>query len=170
MAAPLAAAQAMAAALPPGPLLELCCGVGGITQALAAAHPVLAVDRDPIRLAHCWANLAAAGLAERVSLLCCDLTRPALCPAAGPPAFVAAVLDPDWSPKGAPSDQWTDRLDQMQPPAQELIHLAFAYAPLVVIRLPRTLASTPELASLGGRVQEWRQDGRRRFLWAWLAR
>lgn len=151
MAAPLAAAQQMAALLPPGPLLELGCGAGGITRALARAHLVTAVDRDPARLAACRGNLTAAGLSHNLRLICCDLTRPGLRAPGGPHRFAAAVLDPDWSPAGAAPDQWTSDLSAMRPPADGLIRLALRYAPVVVIRLPRTLAGTPELAALGGR-------------------
>jgi len=43
MACPEEAAREMVKNLPAGPVLELCCGAGGITRALAASHAVLAV-------------------------------------------------------------------------------------------------------------------------------
>lgn len=46
---------------------DLGCGIGGDTIALAAAAPVVAVDRDPLRLAIAEANVAACGRASRVT-------------------------------------------------------------------------------------------------------
>ncbi len=46
---------------------DLGCGIGGDTIALAGVAPVVAVDRDPLRLAIAEANVAAYGLAGRVS-------------------------------------------------------------------------------------------------------
>jgi len=60
--------------------LELCCGVGGLTRALAASHAVLAVDCHWPRLQDNRHNLGRLGLAENVRYLCCDLARPALSP------------------------------------------------------------------------------------------
>jgi predicted RNA methylase len=106
MACPQEAAAELATWLSPGPVLELCCGVGGLTRELArAGHRVLAVDVDPVRLKTNQANLAALGLESRASYLCCDLRRPALRPPTGSPFFAATVLDPDWSSPGAPPDE-----------------------------------------------------------------
>jgi len=138
MACPQEAAAGLAAELPPGPVLELCCGVGGLTRELArAGRRVLAVDKDCSRLKANRANLAALGLEGQVSHLCCDLRRPALRTPASAAPFAACLLDPDWSPPGKPPDQWVSRLKDMSPPADDLIGLAFAFSPLVLIRLPR---------------------------------
>ncbi|MHB8574912.1 MAG: methyltransferase domain-containing protein, partial [Dehalococcoidia bacterium] len=48
---------------------DLCCGIGGDTIALAGVTRVIAVDRDPIRLALARANCDAYGVAERVTFL-----------------------------------------------------------------------------------------------------
>ncbi|HMQ30373.1 MAG TPA: SAM-dependent methyltransferase [Chloroflexaceae bacterium] len=68
-AGPVAAHRAARLA-PYGEVADLCCGAGADALAIAAAGArVLAVDRDPLRLALCRANAAALGLAERVATL-----------------------------------------------------------------------------------------------------
>lgn len=136
MAAPLTAGLALARLIPPGPVLELCCGLGGLTRGLARHHPVLALDRSPARLALARVNLAAAAPTHPVRFLACDLTRPALRPPAAP-GFSAVVMDPDWSPAGTPVWRWAARPDQMRPPADALAAWAGAFAPRQVLRLPR---------------------------------
>ena len=55
-------------------IADLGCGIGGDTIAFAlAGAQVIAVDRDPLRLAICQANLHALGLEQQVTLLCRDL-------------------------------------------------------------------------------------------------
>lgn len=147
MATPLGAALALARLIPPGPVLELCCGLGGLTRGLAQQHRVLAADRSLARLAQARANLAAWGLAGRVAWLCCDLTRPVLIRPASQP-WAACVLDPDWSPPGRPPRQWTERLDDMEPPALELAAWALGLSPRLALRLPPA-ASPKALAELG---------------------
>jgi SAM-dependent methyltransferase len=168
MATPLAAARDMCARLPPGPVLELGCGVGGITRALAPEHQVVAVDRVPGRLAACKENLSALGLALRVELICSDLARPGLRPPGGPPRFAACVLDPDWSPAGAPIGQWTDDLSLMQPPASDLLKLAFEFSPHAVIRLPRHFARGNVLSREAFLIEEYLEDGQVKFVWLHL--
>ncbi len=138
MAAPLAAGLALGRLIPPGPVLELCCGLGGLTRGLARGHPVLALDRSPARLARARANLAAASPCHPVRFLACDLSHPALRPPAAP-GFSAVVMDPDWSPAGASPRQWAARLGDMRPPADALLAWARAFSPRLVLRLPRDL-------------------------------
>jgi len=67
---------------------DLCCGIGGDLLALGAAAPTVAVDRDPV---HAWMarrNAAAAGLAERVEVLCRDVAEVDL------DGFDAVFVDP----------------------------------------------------------------------------
>jgi hypothetical protein len=45
---------------------DLCCGIGGDLIALAADHPVRAVDRDPVHLRMALANAAVYGVAGQV--------------------------------------------------------------------------------------------------------
>lgn len=136
MAAPLTAGLALGRLIPPGPVLELCCGLGGLTRGLAQDHPVLALDRSLARLAWARANLAVSAPAHPVRFLACDLTRPALRPPTSP-SFSAVVMDPDWSPAGAPVWRWAPRPGQMRPPADALAAWASAFAPRLVLRLPR---------------------------------
>ena len=52
---------------------DLGCGMGGDTLAIAEHSPVLAVDRDPARVAMTEANAAARGLGDRVACTEADL-------------------------------------------------------------------------------------------------
>lgn len=160
MATPRGAALALSALIPPGPVLELCCGVGGLTRGLAARHEVLAVDRDRTRQAQARNNLRAAGLGAQLAMVCCDLARPALRPGKG---WAACVLDPDWSPPGRPPWQWASRLEDMQPPALALVRWARGLSPRLALRLPPSMGLEP-LAELGP-LRPWpvRKQGRVSF-------
>jgi hypothetical protein len=57
---------------------DLCCGIGGDLLALAAGHPVLAVDRDPLHLRMAEANAAVHGVAGHVTAVCADVRDAAL--------------------------------------------------------------------------------------------
>jgi SAM-dependent methyltransferase len=67
---------------------DLCCGIGGDTIALARVAPVIAIDRDPVRLLLARANLAVHGLAGRVRFVCADVTQLPL------PPVSAVFIDP----------------------------------------------------------------------------
>jgi len=54
-------------------LVDLGCSIGSDSLALAALAPTIGIDRDPLRLMLAQANLAAAGLADRVHFLRADL-------------------------------------------------------------------------------------------------
>jgi hypothetical protein len=54
--------------LPPGPLLDLGCGVGGDLLALAQFRPVIAYEIDPVRACFARANAKAIGVADRVEV------------------------------------------------------------------------------------------------------
>ena len=60
---------------PFGPVADLACGIGGDALALAARGPVLAIDRDPLRLAILRENARAYGLADRIAPIRADLAR-----------------------------------------------------------------------------------------------
>lgn len=47
------------------PVIDLCCGIGGDLVALAADHPVLGVDRDPVHLWMAARNAEAHGVQAR---------------------------------------------------------------------------------------------------------
>ncbi len=59
-----------------GPRFDLGCGIGGDALALAAHGPVIAVDRDSLRLHVLRANARALGLGPQLQLLQGDLLRP----------------------------------------------------------------------------------------------
>lgn len=176
MACPSGPAAQLAAQLsgmsPPGPVLELCCGVGGLTRELArelarVGQKVLAVDQSLDRLQANRTNLAALGLEHRVSFLCCDLRYPALRAPAGPLSFSASILDPDWSPPGERPDQWATSLARMEPPAGELVRLGLTLSPLVVIRLPREISDDDLQTIMNGLlVSEIGMGGKR---WRWMS-
>lgn len=73
---------------PRGTVADLGCGIGGDALALARAGPVLAVDRDPLRLLMARENARAWGLAGRVAPVLADLT------ALPPPRADALFCDP----------------------------------------------------------------------------
>ncbi|MFV9504752.1 MAG: THUMP-like domain-containing protein [Oscillochloridaceae bacterium umkhey_bin13] len=87
-AAPVAAQRAQRLALW-GLVADLGCGIGGDALALAAAGAdVIAVDRDPLRLALCQANAEVLGLAGQITTLERDLLRE------DPPPAEALFCDP----------------------------------------------------------------------------
>jgi SAM-dependent methyltransferase len=58
---------------PYGVVADLGCGIGGDALALAVAHPVLAIDRDLLRLALARENARAYGVAQHLLPVCADL-------------------------------------------------------------------------------------------------
>src|SRR5690242_5681059 len=62
-------------------VVDLGCGIGGDSLALAECSQVTGYDLDPLRLAMAEQNLAAYGRAERASFVAGDFTRLALPPA-----------------------------------------------------------------------------------------
>lgn len=62
---------------PAGPLLDLGCGIGGDTLALARQRPVIAYETDPLRLRFAQANATALGLADQVDFRLADWTQEA---------------------------------------------------------------------------------------------
>ena len=64
----------MHAHLPPGPLLDLGCGIGGDMLAMAKYRPVIAYEIDPVRARLADANADALGLSDRVEVRQADWT------------------------------------------------------------------------------------------------
>ena len=58
---------------PFGTVADLACGIGGDALALAREHRVVAIDRDPLRLALARENARASGVASRFWPVCADL-------------------------------------------------------------------------------------------------
>src|SRR6185437_4429638 len=73
---------------PFGTIADLACGIGGDALPLAAEHPVLAIDRDPLRLALLRANARLYDVAGRVAPVLADLAQ------LPPPRADALFCDP----------------------------------------------------------------------------
>ena len=102
---------------PPGPLLDLGCGIGGDLLLLAQRRRVIAYELDPVRARFAEANAAALGLADQVEIRVrdwvADMHAGALPPAAG--AFA--------DPARRHEERRVFHLDQMQPPIAALLAL-----------------------------------------------
>ncbi len=95
---------------PPGPVLDLGCGIGGDTLALAALRPVIAYERDPVRRRLAQANAEALGLGERVAFRADDWAADLV--AGRLPEAAAVFIDP---PRRR-DDRRLYRLDDLDPP------------------------------------------------------
>lgn len=82
--------------LPPGPVLELCCGAGQIGLAAVApgSRPLVCVDRDPVAAAYARANADRAGLGDRVEVR----TAPVEEGVGDSERFSLVIADPPWVP------------------------------------------------------------------------
>jgi hypothetical protein len=136
-------AQRMGALAPPGRLLDLGCGIGGDTLALATERPVLAFERDPVRAALARANLQRVGMGghgvpglHAVEVHAGDWTT--VLAGSGATAWldVAAVFaDPARrTTDGAGGSRRTFSLQGMQPPIDALLPLT-AHVPLLVVKV-----------------------------------
>ncbi len=102
---------------PPGVVLDLGCGIGGDTLALATRRDVIAYEIDPLRIRLAAANVEALGLAQRVTFRQADWTTEL---ASGRlPAAAAAFVDP----ARRRGEQRIFRLDQMHPPLSAILQL-----------------------------------------------
>ncbi|MEZ4729095.1 MAG: class I SAM-dependent methyltransferase [Caldilineaceae bacterium] len=102
---------------PPGPILDLGCGIGGDLLALAQRRPVIAFDLDPVRIRLAGANVAALGLTEQVQLVEADWTH--LLAQGTLPTAAAAFADPARRVDG----RRIFTLEAMQPPLSQLLRL-----------------------------------------------
>jgi hypothetical protein len=102
---------------PAGPVLDLGCGIGGDTVALAQYRPVIAIEQDPVRLRFALANAAALGLAARVQGIETDWTK--VLATDQLPAAAAAFADPN----RRVGERRVFSLHQMEPPLPALLRL-----------------------------------------------
>lgn len=102
---------------PPGPVLDLGCGIGGDLLALAQRRQVIAFETDPVRIRLAEANVAALGLREQVQFIQTDWTH-ALA-ADRLPAAAAAFADPARRVDG----RRIFSVEAMQPPLSQLLQL-----------------------------------------------
>lgn len=65
-------AAELAAVVPPGPILEVCCGAGqtGLAAAIASGRALVQVDADHFACELAHRNALAAGIADRVRVFC----------------------------------------------------------------------------------------------------
>lgn len=113
---------------PAGAVLDLGCGIGGDTLALAKHRPVIAYEIDPLRLRLAEANVRAMGLEARVTFQLADWTS-AL--AAGTlPDAAAAFADP----ARRIGEQRIYSLSLIQPPISALLRLQ-AQIPRVGVKI-----------------------------------
>lgn len=89
-------AAEMALHAPPGPILDLCSGVGhiGLLAAKISDRDLVLVDSSPVACHFARENAVAAGWGDRSTIMCKDLNT-ALAHEAGFPVIVA---DPPWVP------------------------------------------------------------------------
>jgi hypothetical protein len=140
---------------------DFCCGVGGDAIALAGRGPIIAVDRDPLRLRLARLNLEVHGLAEKAEFLLADVLVDAL------PEVEAVFVDPDRRVVG----RRRLSINECQPSLEALLPRLRSNLPAAV-KLAR--ASCPPLAM--SRLLRWALSERRPVLqhrqlpWPWTAR
>lgn len=135
---------------------DLCCGLGGDALALAQAGvPVIAVDRDPLRLALAQANAEALGLAHMIRFVERDLLT------AAPPAAAALFCDPGRRAGG----KRRFAAEEYEPPVSHVLAWR-THTPAFALKLapgieygPLMTAGEWEFVSLDGELKEARLWG-----------
>ncbi len=89
----------LAAALPDGPVLEMCSGAGQIGQvvALATGRDLVQVDSSPAACSYATSNARRNGLESQVEVYCAEI-RGAADPDLGAGAFPLVLADPPYLP------------------------------------------------------------------------
>ena len=90
-------AASLLSRLPPGPILELCCGAGqiGIRAVLSSERRLVCVDADPVAASYTVENAFSAGLADRVEMRTGWIDEVL----AEDELFPMIIADPPWVPR-----------------------------------------------------------------------
>lgn len=104
--------------VPPGPVLELCCGAGhlGLATMRTTDRWAILIDIDPLACEFARANAANAGLGDRVEVRCAQLGD-AL---STTERFPLIIADPPWVPSEAVARYPNDPLRAINGGAQGL--------------------------------------------------
>jgi len=135
------------------PCFDLGCGIGGDSLALAEHGPVVAIDRDLLRLRVLQANASGLGLGARVVPLLGDLTHPGW----RLPRKAGAFADPARRRGG----RRVHDSSRYEPPLDTLVHLAgnvdgmgIKVSPAIDRREIAGLKAEVEFISDGGELKE----------------
>lgn len=127
---------------PPGPLLDLGCGIGGDLLALAERRNVVAYEMDPVRARFAQANATVLGFADQVEVRAADwvadMQAGRLPPASG--AFA--------DPSRRSGDRRVFRLAEMHPPITALLDLQ-AQIPTLGVKVMPSVADAELPANCG---------------------
>lgn len=136
-------------------VLDVGCGIGGDTVGLASRGPVIAVDRDPVRLAMAERNLQVYGLADRVRFIHADIIDLDL-------ETDAVFADPSRRAGGRRSRHIAD----LNPPLESIRRLARDIPDCAIKLSPAT--PDEELQSLGGEIEFISESGECKEAVVWL--
>jgi len=138
-------------------VVDLCCGIGGDSLAIAGYCDVVAVDRDATRVALTLHNAAAYGRANRIAGICADVTT-------WYPPGDAMHIDPSRREGG----RRRHRIAEAQPPPAFLDQLV-ASEPAVAIKLGPA-ADFDAIAHWNAEIELISEDGECRQAVAWCGR
>lgn len=143
-----------------GPIVDLCCGVGGDLLALARRAPATGIDRDPVAVLFAEANCrllpTVAARPLTASVACADAAEARLA------GIAAWHIDPDRRPTG----RRTTNVEQYDP-GPPVIERLLTQSPAAAIKLAPAAEAPPSWQSQG--ELEWiSRGGECKQLVAWL--